>query len=255
MFLYFMQDKMIFFPQPLDQHTLSLIRESYPEAEEKSLQMEDGTNLHGWFVNKRTPEEKPGLILFFGGNAEEVSHMIERVRHYEGWSTVLFNYRGYGMSEGRPGEKKLKSDALEIYDHFLSREDIDPEKIVIMGRSLGTGVATHLACHRNARGVILISPFSSILRLARKMFPVLPVRLLLRHPFNSLKKAPHIEVPLFVLLASDDRIVPPQESKKLADQWAGPAKVRVIEGEDHNTLSANPRFEKYINEFLKAFAE
>ncbi len=255
MFLYFMQDKMIFFPQPLHQQTLSLIRDTYPEAVEKNLEMQDGPKLHGWFVNESKPEEKPGLIFFFGGNAEEVSHMIERVRHYEGWATVLINYRGYGKSEGRPGEKKLNSDALEVYDHFSSRDDIDPEKIVIMGRSLGTGVATHLAYHRQNRGLILISPFTSILSLAQRMFPVLPVKWLLRHPFNSLEKAPHIRTPLFVILGSEDQIVAPKESEKLARHWAGPATVKVIEGEDHNTLSANPLFEEYVKKSLSTLTD
>jgi hypothetical protein len=109
-------------------------------AEDITLQMKDGTRLSGWFV-KNIQNGKSKMIIYFGGNAEEVSWMIDEADRFKGWSAVLINYRGYGLSDGKPGEKSLFSDALEIFDYFSNRKGVDSTRMVIMGRSIGTGVA------------------------------------------------------------------------------------------------------------------
>ncbi|HEX9061163.1 MAG TPA: alpha/beta fold hydrolase, partial [Clostridia bacterium] len=154
--LFLFQDNLIFYPQKLSQTAFVNIKE--PTVENIELKVDKTETVRGWFC-KNDPHQKQKLILYFGGNAEEVSYLVRESTEIKGWSVALTNYRGYGMSDGKPSEKDLFSDALKIYDYYANRPDIDTDHIVIMGRSLGTGIATYLASQRKAKGVILISPY------------------------------------------------------------------------------------------------
>ena len=124
--VYVKQDGMMFIRQGLDSATLTFIKEKYGNAVEVRLKAADGVELHGWLLKGGAPGPAP-LMIYFGGNAEEVSWMIgEASRYLKGWSLLLMNYRGYGLSGGRPGEKALLSDAELIYDAFVQNSEIDP---------------------------------------------------------------------------------------------------------------------------------
>src|SRR5882762_8228837 len=138
LFMWVFQERMLFFPRPLDPRPTPR-----PNVEEVGIVAADGVRLRGWLV-KGTIAPAP-LVIYFGGNAEEVSWLAYLTDNFAGWSLLLVNYRGYGESEGRPGEKELLADALAVYDHAKRRPDVDRERIAAMGRSLGTGVAVHLA--------------------------------------------------------------------------------------------------------------
>ena len=175
-----------------------------PDTTEIELRAGDGTRLHGWL--RHSPEATPphGLLIYFGGNAEESSGHIHGAQAFAPWSVAAFNYRGYGRSEGRPSETALVADALVIHDHLAQREDIDPRRIVVFGRSLGSGVAVQLAAARPVRAVALVSPYDSLRSLARKQYPFIPVSLLLEHPFDSLARAPGIETPVLIVAGERD---------------------------------------------------
>ena len=242
------QEKMIFFPQPVSEQTLARIR-SLKNVEEISIRTKYGITLRGWLV-KNAGSTKSPLIIYFGGNAEEVSWMIGEAERFRGWSLALINYRGYGASEGAPGEKKLFADALTIFDYFAERPDTGGENIVAMGRSLGSGVAVHLAHNRPVKGLVLITPYDSMTSLAQEKFRFLPVSLLLRHRFDSLSLAPLMRQPMLALSAGDDTIIPPRHAKRLVDAWGGPATFVVIEGADHNTIDTHDRYWQCIKDFL-----
>src|SRR5262249_19315765 len=157
--------------------------------------------------------------LYFGGNAEEVSWLVETAPPLGAWALLLVNYRGYGRSEGRPGERALFADALLLHDWARGRPEVDRSRIAAMGRSLGPGVAVHLAAERALAGVVLVSPFDSLTAVAQRHYPWLPVRWLLRHPFDSLARAPSIQTPLLCLTAGRDTIVPPAHSARLCAAW------------------------------------
>jgi pimeloyl-ACP methyl ester carboxylesterase len=165
------------------------------------------------------------------------------------------NYRGYGLSGGRPGERALKSDARLIYDVFTSREGIDPGRVAVMGRSLGTGVAVSLASGRPASGLVLISPYDSLVSVARDFYPWMPVGLILRHRFDSLALAPSMKAPALMLLASDDEVIRPEHTHRLREAWAGPVTLVTVEGEGHNTLWRDPRYREGITGFLRKTRE
>src|SRR5438552_11500081 len=141
------QERLIFFPEPV-------VSSAYLPAEAKPLEIvaTDGTRLRGWM---RSANAAPSpVVLYFGGNAEEVSGTLVDPRWPRDWTIVAINYRGYGTSEGTPGESAFVADALAIYDAIVARPDVDARRIVALGRSLGTGVAVKLAAARPLAGLI-----------------------------------------------------------------------------------------------------
>jgi len=244
--IWIFQERLLFFPQPLQSRPAAQV------AEEVTVASGDGKRLRGWFVKGSTHPARMPLVIYFGGNAEEVSWLVSMARRFAGWSLLLLNYRGYGQSEGTPGETALFDDALLAYDYATHRADVDSARIVAMGRSLGSGVAVHLAANRPVRGVILVSPYDSMVALAKYHYPFLPVSLLLRHRFDSLSRAPLIDVPLLCLLAAEDRVVPGERSRVLFDAWHGVKTLREIARADHDSISDDGEYWRSIAQFLQS---
>jgi len=237
------QDRLIFYPQPV----LSTAHLP-PDAAPLEIVAADGARLHGWMrVPARTPAP---VVLYFGGNAEEVSWTLADRRWPEDWAVAAVNYRGYGRSEGTPGEAALVGDALAIHDAVAKRPEIDATRVVVFGRSLGTGVAVRLAAARPVAGVILASPYDSLVEVGRTHFPLLPVAWLLRHRFDVESQARRLDVPLLAIVAADDDIIGQPRSRALYDAWHGPKAWQVVPGTDHNTLSVPPAFWAAVARFL-----
>lgn len=250
-FIYIFQKSLIFFPVTVEPGFIQTLKKAFPEAEDITVIAVDNTALKGWLVKPAMTGKSP-LIIYFGGNAEEVSWLLGEAKHFRGWALCLMNYRGYGLSQGRPGEKELYSDALSIYDYCVQRGDIDRHRIIVMGRSIGTGVATYLAQNRNLVAAILVCPFDSLVTIGKKHYPFVPVGLLLKHRFDSAARAPSIKIPLCALLAADDEIVPRESSMTLIEHWGGPRTMKIIEG-GHNTLQDHTGYWESIGEFLEQF--
>ena len=254
--LYLLQERLIFLRQPLSESARQALRET-PGVTEIELAAKDGKRLHGWLRRGGGDDAaRPGLLVYFGGNAEEASGQVREAAALasSSWSLAAFNYRGYGLSEGRPGEAALTADGLLVHDRLAARGDVDPSRVAAFGRSLGSGVAVQLAAARPVRGVVLVSPFDSLRSMARKHYPFLPTALLLRHPFDSLARAPSIDAPLLVLAGDRDRIVPPDRSRRLFDAWRGPKRWVLLAGAGHNDIHAHPGYWPAIREFLAAYA-
>ena len=249
--LYLLQERLIFLPRPLPESTRNALR-ALPGVTEIEARAADGTRLHGWLRHGAGAGEadRPGLVIYFGGNAEEVSGQVFEADALAPWSLAAFNYRGYGLSEGRPSEAALVADALVIFDQLAAREDVDPERIVVFGRSLGSGVAVPLAAARPVRGVLLVSPFDSLKSVGQRHYPFVPVAPMLRHPFDSLAHAPTIDAPLLALAGESDRIVPSLHSRRLHDAWRGPRRWVLLPGADHNGIHLHPGYRPAIQEFL-----
>ena len=188
------------------------------------------------------------VLIYFGGNAEEVSWLASTAGQYAGWSLLMFNYRGYGRSEGKPGEAEMFADALQIYDYAVSRAAAG--RVAVMGRSLGSGVAVHLAAERPVAGVILVSPYDSIESVAKGVYPFLPIGLMLKHRFDSLSRAPQLKAPLLCLVASDDRVIPRSHSERLYAAWGGTKQWSVIGPAAHDSIAGEPDYWRAIAAFL-----
>lgn len=251
--LYLLQEQLIFPSRPLADLDRYEVR-ALPGTAEVEVAAHDGTRLHGWLRHTAGEASSPGLVLYFGGNAEEVSGQMDDAGMLAPWSFAAFNYRGYGLSKGRPSEAALAADAIALYDRLEARDDVDPSRIVVLGRSLGSGVAVQLAANRPVRAVMLVSPFDSLSSIARKQYPFVPVSLLLEHPFDSLSRAPEIEVPLLVLAGGRDRLIPPAFSQRLHDAWAGPKRWVLIPEADHNDIHTRPGYWPPMRELLASLA-
>jgi len=252
--IYLLQDRLIFYPQQLDASTAQILQRNVPRTEAFELAVEgNAVRLRGWFISAESSGPSP-LLIYFGGNAEEVSWLLPELTRLHGWAVLLVNYRGYGLSEGSPSEAALQRDALALYDNVAQRSGVDPERIVIMGRSLGTGVSTYLASQRPVAGVVLVSPFDSLIEVASAVYPFLPVRLLLRHRFESVAHAPAINTPLLALAAKHDTLIAPERSRRLVQAWGGPARLELLDGADHNTIHVHPQYWTLIGQFLGRIA-
>ena len=192
-------------------------------------------------------------IVYFHGNASHLGFRAKLLAALarQGFGVLALHYRGYGKSEGEPGERALTDDALAIYDAIAGRPDVDAKRIVVYGRSLGTAVAVHVAAARPVAGVILASPFDSLVAVGRQHYPWLPVSLLLRHRFDAASLARGIQAPMLALVGDADSIVSPARSRALFDAWGGPKTWRMIGGANHNDLSVSPAFWDSIVAFLR----
>jgi pimeloyl-ACP methyl ester carboxylesterase len=243
---YFAQDSLMFYPQPVI--GAGPAAQTQRPVETLSFETDDGVRVRGWLVKSgaRAP-----LIVYYGGNAEEVSWQAADPVWPGGWSLALVNYRGYGASEGAPSERALFADALLVFDALVRRPDVDAARIVLVGRSLGSGVATYVAAERKVAGAILISPYDSMTEVARHHYPWLPVGLLLKHPFDSLARAPRIGAPLLAIAAANDTIIPPEHSRRLYEAWGGPKRWVEIARADHNDIGGQAYVDS-IASFLRS---
>jgi len=241
--MYLAQDSLIFFPQPLAEMRRAAIAQR-GGVESLFLHAADGTRLHAWHA-----KGAPGapLVIYFGGNAEEVSRFLEAAaRHAPQASWLLVDYRGYGSSAGSPSEAALIADALQWYDHVSKNE----KKIYVFGRSLGSGVAVQLAAARPVAGVVLVTPFDSMVEVGRHHYPFLPVSWMLKHRFDSAALAPKIAAPLLCIVALRDEIIPTARSQRLYEAWGGPKRWVGLEGATHNTTDDHAGFWPGIRGFL-----
>jgi len=242
---YLAQDRMLFLPRLAVPP--GAMRPARP-VEEIAFATADGPQVRGWLAPARGGGPAP-LIVYYGGNAEDATGQAFEPWPAD-WALALVNYRGYGASEGRPSERALCADALVVLDALAQRPDVDPTRIVLVGRSLGTGVATQVAAQRRVQGVVLISPYDSMVAVARYHYPFLPVRWLLRHRFDSVLRAPAIKAPLLAIAGERDTVVPPERSQRLHDAWGGPKHWVLIAEAGHDDLGRQREFWKPIRAFL-----
>lgn len=213
-----------------------------------SLERPGDVALRGWLVK---PAVGPApLLLYFGGNAEEVSWQIGEVDRLGGRAVALVNYRGYGQSTGNPSESALLGDAVALHDALVQRRDIDPKRVAVMGRSLGTGVAVHVAAKRPVERAVLVSPYDSIAAVATAHFPAWLVRVVLSERYDAAALAPALRVPLLAVVAGDDRVIPIENSKRLHARWGGLKRWLDLPRAGHNDIQEFPEYWRTIAKFL-----
>ncbi len=242
-YLYFFQESIIFPQQDLNFYA----RDSYRQYE---IDVDHyGINLHGWLYENKGVTNNNALI-YYGGNAEEVSHLLLEVDRLSVRYILLLNYRGFGESKGDPGEQELISDALFVFDYLMDLKGIDAKNIYLLGRSLGSGIAVHVASKRLVGGVILVTPFDSLLNTAKEQYPFIPMDLLIRHRFESDVRAPQINIPALFVVGGRDSLISNEQSQKLAELWGGSVRYIVFDEANHTDISLDGRYWTVINDYL-----
>ncbi len=195
----------------------------------------DGTKLHGWLLEHEQPQ---AYLLFMHGNAGNLTHrahIVERLRSDLRATVMIFDYRGYGRSEGRPDEVGVLADARAARRWFAHRFEMDEQDIVLIGRSLGGGVAVDLAAEDGARALVLENTFTSLPDVAAYHYPILPVRMLMRTRLDSLSKIAKYDGPLFQSHGTVDEVIPFALGQQLFEAAPGKNKRFVpLNGFQHN---------------------
>lgn len=238
-FMYLRQEALIFYPN-------AARHEDHGEDGLIDYRLQrDGVTLRGWLVNPAYAREK--LLIYYGGNAEDVFLNIEEFKDIQA-ATLFVAYRGYGPSGGRPGEAALFADALAVFDDIAAH--FAPERVFLVGRSLGSGVACYVAARREVQGAVLVTPFDSLEHVAGSLYPWFPVSWFLRHRFASLDYVRDVRCPLLVLYGGKDQVVRPVRTRNLIEHIPGEKEVVFIEAADHGTIDMYPVYWQAILRFL-----
>ena len=237
-FMYWRQEAFLFYP------TAATHAGQNPGHVKEYTYSRDGVTLQGWLVNPLYARHK--IVIYYGGNGEDVFQNIDEFEALQ-CATLFVAYRGYGPSEGEPGEKEIFADAVSVFDDISN--SYPKAQIFLMGRSLGSGVACYVAARREVEGVILVTPYDSLVAVAQGVYPWLPVGRLLRHRFDSVAYVAGLQTSFLILYGGQDTVVQPARTRRLLEHISE-KKVVYIERADHGTISMFPEYWPAILSFL-----
>jgi len=220
------------------------------EYEDVWLRAEDGVRLHGWYLPRPGSDR---VLLFFHGNGGNISHRQASLEifHRLGLNQLIIDYRGYGLSEGRPTEPGLYRDARAAWEHLVEERGVPPGRIVLFGRSLGGAVAANLAAQVDPAALILESTFSSGRDLTRVLYPRLSWLIVRRYEFDTVARLAQVSAPVLVLHSPDDEIVPYALGRRVYGAARQPKAFQMLNG-DHNGgfVRSQPGYERLLAGFL-----
>lgn len=193
----------------------------------------DGVKLHGWYVPGKEPV---ATLLWYHGNAGNLTHRLENILELRPLklNIFIFDYRGYGRSEGKPDQPGVYLDSQAAYDTLLKVKKVDPENLILFGRSLGGVCAIEVASKNPAAALILESTFTSAKEMANKVFPFFPLKFLIKSKYDAIDRVPTLTIPKLFLHGTEDEIVPYSMGRKLFTAAAEPKEFYDIKGAGHN---------------------
>ncbi len=209
-----------------------------------------GETTHGWFL---PVDGARGTVLFSHGNGGNLALWMYAMPVYRrlGLNVLLYDYGGYGLSTGRPSERRCYADARAMWNHLVRHRGVPPQEIVLIGRSLGSAVTAELALETKPAAVVLESPFLSMADMAREVFPILPGRLMVRHRFDTESKIDRIDAPLLILHSPKDELVPYRHGRRLYERAREPKVFVDIEGGHNDCFGVSEAiYESALDEFL-----
>jgi uncharacterized protein len=207
-------------------------------ARDVTLRTSDGLELGAWFVPGRRHRDRRVAVLVADGNAGDRAGRAALAGRLaeQGFAVLLFDYRGYGGNPGSPSETGLALDARAAYDYLVTFAAVPSDRILFLGESLGAAVVTELAMEHAPAGLVLRSPFADLASVGQVHYPFLPIRLLLRDHFPVSEQIADVEAPVCVVYGSEDSVVPPDQSRSVAQSAPTLWKQVEVRGVDHNDV-------------------
>lgn len=248
LYLKYYEKKGIYFPVKNIHLTPKDIRLEFEDVYFLSL---DGLRLHGWYIPSKNPI---ATLLFCHGNAGNINHRIEVIDLFcrIGLNLFIFDYRGYGRSEGSPNEKGLYSDARAAYAYLIGKRGLNEDSIIIYGKSIGANVAIELCSGIRPAALISESAFTSALDMGKKLFPFLPLKWLLTIKFDALSKIKYITVPKLIIHSRDDKTIPFRLARRLFEAAPEPKEFYPMYGGHNDALFlAKEEYGKKIINFIE----
>ena len=247
-FLYFYQRNLLYLP---NENNYSGDKISV-DIQKVKIPTSDNIELLGWYHEKNLKDHK--TLVYFHGNAGSLENRIHKLNHFKNMNInfLIIAWRGFSGNNGKPTEEGLYIDGKSAID-WLIKKGVDEKNLILYGESLGTGVATHLAQNKNYAGVILETPFTSMIDTAKKFYPYIPVSLLLKDKFENYKKIKNINSPILVMHGEVDQIVPFFMGKKIYELANEPKYSYFTKYDDHmmeydeNLVLALKSFLKSLN--------
>lgn len=247
--LYLFQASFIYFPTHDSAGTPAAIGLDYEDIKFKAA---DGVTLSGWYVPATDSRQ---VVLFFHGNAGNISHRLESIAQFHrlGLSVFIIDYRGYGLSTGKVSEEGTYLDAAAAWKYLVEERGVEPEQIIIFGRSLGGAIAAWLAQHHPPQLLILESTFTSVPDMGARQFPFLPVRLLARIRYNTVDRLPEVSAPILIVHSPDDEIIPYSHGRRLFEVAPEPKEFLQITGGHNEGFVVSQNYEAGLKSFVEMY--
>ena len=217
--------------------------------EKVNIKTPDNLSLLGWFHKKDLNKFK--TIVYFHGNAGTLENRIHKLNHFKDMEVnfLIIAWRGFSGNEGKPSENGLYMDGLSAINWIID-QGVKEEDIILYGESLGTGIATELAQNKNFAGVILETPFTSMINAAKEFYPYIPVNLLLKDRYENYKKIKNIKIPILIMHGEQDTIVPFKMGKKMYQLANEPKYFYFTKYDDHMMVYDGPMI-KTLKNFIQ----
>ncbi len=258
--VYYLQGKLLFYPN----NSVTCFEQIKVDRSFRSVELtaKDGTKLCGW-LRMNAGETKAPLILYFGGNGESSSKTFSKFlkngtfAKFAGYNVMMVDYRGYGYSAGKPDDKTMFSDALDVYDYAVKQSYTDPSRVVPIGYSIGTGEAVYVASQRPAEGLVLVAPYYSGEKLYNGMLDIFhgPLTCLMRYQFDTEKYAPQVKCRPLIFTSKKDEMISWQQSEALSKRFPAIDKLEFIDGATHNTYFQQAKITGEMQSYLTKLQE
>ncbi|HIE06039.1 MAG TPA: alpha/beta hydrolase [bacterium (Candidatus Stahlbacteria)] len=252
---FFTQDRFVYFPNLPGREIRQTPRDIGLDYEDIEITTQDRVKIHGWFIPAADERE---VLLFCHGNAGNISHRLESIRifHDLGLSVLIFDYRGYGQSGGRISEQGSYLDGKAVWRFLIKDKGTSPARIILFGRSVGTGVACWLAVQEKPAALILESPFTSIPDLGQELYPYFPVRILCRIRYENLKSISKVSCPILIIHSQDDEIVPIRHGERLFEAANEPKQFLKIRGSHDDGFAVSlDEYTKGLDRFITRYVD
>ena len=250
--VYFQQSSLIYYPSIAGRNLDASPQQIGLAFEDVELLTEDKVRLHGWFIPS---DNARGTLLFFHGNAGNISHRLDSIAIFNRMNldVFIFDYRGYGQSQGRVSETGTYLDAEAAWFYLVETRAIDADEIIVFGRSLGASIAAWLASRHRPAALILESSFSSVPSMAQRLYPFLPVKWLSNFSYDTRQYVSRIDCPLLVAHSKDDEIIPYAEGRLVFD--AAPADKQFLDmrgGHNDGFIATGQAYSDRLSRFIES---